>query len=125
MTKKKRKELVERTKEWVQNLKLEHWNIDIFWRDKPLQGKEEVAAWVERDFDYQRAQIYVVVPLYERTEKEFSEEWAFRYIVHELMHIVLAQYDMLLESPYKTEQEYDRIREQTTELLTRIVMDLE
>lgn len=129
LTQKKRKEITGRTKEWMGKLKLDHWHVDITY----LEGDSEeckinagAAAWVSRDCDYGRAYIYVNIDAYLDTEEGYDEDdRAFGYIVHEMIHILLADYDNLMESIYKTESEVVQVRERTTELLTRIMMKLD
>lgn len=108
--------------EWQKKLLLTHWNLEISWEKD--RSDDEAAAWVKRVEDYARAYIYVHEETFFETYTEWGKEKAFQYVLHELVHVLLADYDYLMRARFITQPEYTSVRERTTEQLTRILSSI-
>lgn len=125
LSKKIKKEIEEFIDEWKDILRINQWIVNIYWVDEVDEKLEESRAvsWVNRQFEYGRVALSINEKNLEEGIKEFGIDIARKYILHELVHIFLSDYDRLIQAPYKTEEDFDRTRERTTELLAHILYD--
>jgi hypothetical protein len=116
----KRKLIKQRVAYWQERLLLQNWSIHLRWKHKLLDDKK-IVAYVKTDVNYRIAKIYFILPAI--TNNVISRIGEF--VLHELLHVVNAEYDWLIEefvSAYPNALYY-KVREQTTEHLTRIILE--
>lgn len=110
---------------WVVRLRLTHWEIDIVWGAKALDGEE---ANVSVDDNYDVAHIKV-----SSSFTRWSKREANVTIVHELVHVMQRGIDCAvngLEARMKTEtwdvwlDRYDHEKEGLTERTAQALVDL-
>jgi len=126
MTKTVRKRLGESLREWKHKLMVSDWFIDLIWTDKETRTMDgdKAAAHVEIDRLYKRAYIYANVESFDNTHRDYGIEACERYLIHELFHVFLEDYDVLVTAPFKTDSEHVQVRERTCETLTWIAWNL-
>ena len=125
--KKHKEQIAKWIREWTRILLIEDWNIITIITDRThsVEGNElGAAAWIDSESKYKRAYLYINKKNYLNTYKDYGERICKAYIVHELCHVFLNDYDDLVLATYKTESEYEQVRERTTEVLTWILIEL-
>jgi len=120
-------------KSWVRNLvanvsaelNLQGWRIDLCWEKDYPDGNDSVVAHVEVMSDYYKASIHFT-PYAEEIWKEGRVEVLGECIVHELVHILVDPvYQIAKKSSSEVTFPYlTSMNEQTTQRITRIVMQL-
>ncbi len=126
MTKATQKRLAESLREWKYKLMVSDWFIDLTWTDKESQTMDgnTAAAHVEIDRLYKRAYIYANIQAFDRTHRDYGIEACERYLIHELFHVFLEDYDVLVTAPFKTDSEHIQVKERTCETLMWIAWNL-
>ena len=102
---------------WQNRLKLNHWNIKTICHNKDHPDKDGTMAQVERNFIYQKAIIHFYLPAINTSNIDYT-------ICHELVHILLADYDYHIISNGITFETYvafiDTILKNETELKIKL-----
>ena len=116
----KRKLIKSRLAYWQDRLRLQRWEISTVFKQKFTGDYKGYIAHVGRDHDYLTAKISFCLP-------KVSEGIVDETVIHELIHIICAEYDWAIEEftvglPAKL---YEKIRENTVETLTRIILERE
>lgn len=106
-------------------LNLAEWRIDVVFSADYPNGDDEVVAYIRVVEDYFKAKIHIT-PYAEELWKDEQQEILAECFVHELVHILVDPvYQFALKStsdltlPFLTTK-----NEQTTQKITRIVMEL-
>ncbi len=119
-------------KKWQDILRLNHWAIRAVIGD--IDKMDGRSAMIYFDTEYNMATIQVA----EVTENDIPEQWKGYYsleqtIIHELLHLVLANMEKLWENAIEdlapstrklAEKQWNVVSEQPTELLANVLYNL-
>lgn len=119
--KEKRAEVRRQIEVWQGIFKLQRWDIYPKFHNKTLKSEPREVGYVKREYNYLRACIHLYLPNLS-TEIQIKDT-----IIHELIHVLLADYDWFIEECCLMSAPrvvYEKTRENATEQLTQIIMGL-
>jgi hypothetical protein len=113
--------IIDRVNYWIQRMKLQHYEFYYRWHKKLNKVDKQRVAQVVPNTDYLRAVLHFILPALDNmTMKEIYD-----YVAHELVHVIMARYDWLIEefAIGYPEALFTQIKENTVETITRIILE--
>jgi len=111
-------EIKKQVKIWQDILLLQQWNIRLFFHKKKDRNDKDNMAHVTRKLEYRFSRIHFFLP---NIKKKTLEDT----VIHELVHLVLGDYDWLLEkSILFMKPAISKVCEGTTTHVTKIIANI-